>query len=407
MKAQTEKHVKSREGGALVMVMLVLLTFSVLQIGLYKMRETSAVESVYVEQHKQAFWLAESGLNDGVFLIDYSKTYRDAPTAISNTTANGTYDISVVRSTIDLTKEIYEYEVTSVGTVNGFSRQLRKIVQTQAGGKYAIIGISGTTELAANVTINGDIAQIDGDVIVKDSRLLDGDVILGNGDLYDTKGEAEIRDFPPPPPPTIDSTDYNAQLAFVSGLPPVATLTMTNSIPPGATVFVNTDDFNFGVSGSKLSVGDGAIIVVSGDISIAGAGTKIGNNVTIISGDDISFKVQVAVGDGTDIYADQNIHFESGSKLDSNGNAILLMSKNGDITMDSNFDFRGIMIAETGDINLNANGTIEGTIIGGIGVDAAANLNITYDDTVFSDTHPINGNIAGDVILTSISWQEL
>jgi len=52
----------SKSGGALVMVMIVLLAFSVLSIGLFKLHETDALETVRIQQADQAFWVAEAGL---------------------------------------------------------------------------------------------------------------------------------------------------------------------------------------------------------------------------------------------------------------------------------------------------------------------------------------------------------
>jgi len=410
MKTQTKKSMKSREGGALLMVMLVLLIFSTLQIGLYKTRESTGVESVYVEQGKQAFWLAEAGLNDGTFLIDYSSSFRTTPVAIptiTNSVINGTYDISIAKSAINAALGTFQYTITSVGAVNGFNRRLQKIVTSTPGGKYAIIGISGNTDLAANVKIDGPIAQIDGDMTIKDSRGLTDDsyVIMGNGDLTDPKGEAIQPNYPPPPAPSIDASKYSAELAIVNAMTNTpGDKTITTSVAAGQTLYLNENKVTFD---GKLSIGDNAKIVVSGDLRFDGSGIKIGKNVTIVGGNEISFKVQATVASGSEVYAYNNILFESGSGLYTYDDPIILMAQNGDIEMNSNFDFRGIMIAENGQVDLNANGDIVGTVIGGVGVDASANINITYDATVFTEGTPVIPKSFGDVILTSVSWQEL
>ena len=149
------------------------------------------------------------------------------------------------------------------------------------------------------------------------------------------------------------------------------------------------------------------MIVTSGTLRFDGSGTQIGQNVTIISGDDISFKVQATVGAGTEIYAYSDIVFESGSGLNTYDDPIILMAQTGNIEMNANFDFRGIMIAENGLVDLNSNGDIVGTIIGGIGADVSANITITYDETVFTEGTPVIPKSFGDVILTSVSWREL
>ncbi|MBW2514688.1 MAG: hypothetical protein JRE21_08990, partial [Deltaproteobacteria bacterium] len=63
----TKKAVqRSKSGGVLLMAVLVMLAFSILVIGLYKMSATNAVEAVYQDHSNQAFWLAESGLQDAI-----------------------------------------------------------------------------------------------------------------------------------------------------------------------------------------------------------------------------------------------------------------------------------------------------------------------------------------------------
>ena len=67
----------------------------------------------------------------------------------------------------------------------------------------------------------------------------------------------------------------------------------------------------------------------------------------------------------------------------------------------------GIIIAEKGEVQLNSNGNITGTVIGGVGVDASANISITYDERVFTEGTPVIPKSFGDVILTSARWEEL
>ena len=46
-----------------------------------------------------------------------------------------------------------------------------------------IIGIDGNTDLSANVSIEGAVAQISGTLDVADSRYLDGYLIMGDGEV--------------------------------------------------------------------------------------------------------------------------------------------------------------------------------------------------------------------------------
>ncbi len=408
MKTKAQDKFGSKNGGALLMVLLALLFVSIMQLGLLKLREADAVETVFVEDYKQAFWMAESGITDGEMLIQYDKSFRNDPTSVIIPTVNasevgGSYNITVTKTTVNFTLGIFDYTITSIGTVNGISRRLQKNFRAYPGGKYAIIGITGATDLAANVHVDGPIAQIAGTISVHDSRLLDDYLILGDGEgaLDDRRGEATVANFPPPPAPSINSSTYDSELAKFTA-PPSATVTNITTSLSGDYYINGPVEFD-----GKISIAADSKIVVNGDVRFDGSGTKIGDNVQIISANDVSFKVQASIGAGAEIYANQDIHFESGSKLFTGDDAVLLMAKNGDIIMDSNFDFRGIMIAENGQVELNSNGDIQGTIIGGVGVDAAARISITYDESVFTDGTPVIPSTFGDVVLVANSWQEL
>ena len=404
----------NKEGGALVMVMIVLLTFSILAVGLLKLHETDAVETVYVEQYKQAFWLAESGIADGELLLQYSKSFRDNPASftipqeITNTAVRGYYDLDIVKTTVDDVAGIYDFEITSVGYVSGFNRRLRKSYRAFPGGKYAIIGISGHTDLAANVTINGPIAQIEGTVNIHDSRGLEDYIIMGDGEgsLTDKKGVAVVANLPPPPAPSIEATKYLDYLASATNYPSTNDVFVAVSSLSGTHVYNNVSNSVVTFS-SKINIADDSVIIANGNIRFNSSGATIGERVVIVSGNKISFKVQSTVKAGAEIFAVNDIEFESGNSGLTSTDPVLLMTFNGNIIMNSNFDFRGIMIAENGQVELNSNGDITGTVIGGVGVDANANITITYDETVFTEGTPVIPKSFGDVILTRAVWQEL
>ena len=395
------------------MAMIVMLTFSVLAIGLFKLHETAAVETVYAEHYKQAFWLAEAGLANGELLVQYSKDFRDNPTTftipqgVTNEAVEGYTDMNVVRTTVDDVAGIYDFEITSVGYVKGFNRRLRKTYRAFPGGKYAIIGISGHTELAANVAIDGPIAQIEGTVNVHDSRGLEDYIIMGDGEgsLTDKKGVAVVANLPPPPAPAIDASMYLDLLALTNSVSATTgDVSVAVSSLSGTNIYNNvggTLTFN-----SKIKIANDSVIITAGNVRFNKSGVTIGERVKIISGDNISFKVQATVAAGAEIFAVNNIEFESGSGLNST-DPVLLMALNGDIIMNANFTFMGIIIAENGKVQLNSNGDISGTVIGGVGVDADAQITITYDERVFTEATPVIPKSFGDVILTGAFWQEL
>ena len=409
MKKPPENKYSSREGGALLMVMLAVVFVVGMSLGLLKLRETDMTETVFVEDHKQAFWMAESGLTDGEVLLQHNIKFRENPTAVPTMSVagvNGSYDISVTKTTVDITLDLHDYTIVSDGTVNGVTRRLSRSIRSYPGGKYAIVGIDGHTDLASNVEVLGPIAQIAGTMYVHDSRLLDDYIIMGDGEgsLKDKKGEATLANYPPPPAPTIDSSDYHDYLTKANLSSPSNYPAFGNVVMSGTHIFNNINPIEFG---GKTVIRDGTTIVAVNGIDFSKSGVRIGQNVTIITGSDVTFKVQAAVDAGSQIYAEGNIHFESGSKLNTGDESVLLLSKSGDIIMDSNFDFRGVMFAETGQVQLNANGTIDGAVIGGVGVDADAQMTIAYDETVFTDGTPIIPLMNADAILVQTAWQEV
>ncbi len=409
MKTITRAQACHREGGVLLMAMFVMLVFSVLAIGLFKLRETDAVESVYVEQYKQAFWLAESGLADGELLVGYDENFRNSPYAVfrTNTTVGGSYDVGVAKTTVNATTEEYEYIITSTGTVRGVTRILQTTHQSIPGGKYAIIGIDGHTDLASNVDVEGPIAQINGTFEVHDSRGLDGYLIMGDGEgaLSDKKGEATVVNYPPPPVPVIDFANYEAaiaKLAANTNYPHMGTINVSDSTLSG-TLYYDAVEVIVGGTGTKVE--DGTTIVTTGDISFSKSHVEIGNNVTIIA-KNFSIANQAEIGGGTLIYTQKDIYLRNASDTTIVGEAAVVLLARGSIEFDSQIDFRGVIFAED-DVQINANGTIEGTIIGGVGVDVDANITITYDESVFKEGTPVTPKTFGDVILTRLSWREL
>lgn len=406
------KERQSKEGAALLVVILVTLVFSILSIGLFKLSETSAVEAVKVEHYKQAFWLAEAGLADGMTLLKHYPEFRADPSGYTVPTktvaeVGGTYDLTVEKEVINTSTEQYAYTITSVGRVNGITRRLQTVVSSYPGSNNIIIGINGNTDLAANIDVVGSIAQIEGTLTMKDSRYMDGYFIMGDGEdaLTDKKGEAIVANYPPPPVPAIKYDDYDGvitKLANNTNFPHKTSVVTTESVLSG-TLYFNADEVI--VAGTGTTIADGTTIVTTGSISFPKSHVTIGRNVTIVAAD-FSMANQSDIGGGSLIYSQKNIYLANASDSSASGQPGVTLLARGDITLASQIDFRGIMFAE-GTVNLDANGSIEGSIIGGIGINADANMSLTYDPTVYTAGTPIDPIALGDVILTQTTWREI
>lgn len=82
----------NRQGGIQLMVMLIMLVFSVLSIGMFKLSELNAKESIRETKREQAFWLAETGIQHAI--EDLKENEKDGWFDIAKTSfGNGTFSV--------------------------------------------------------------------------------------------------------------------------------------------------------------------------------------------------------------------------------------------------------------------------------------------------------------------------
>lgn len=440
------KHaVYKKSGGVLIMVMLVMLLISVLAIGLFKLSDADAVETVYMKQSKQAFWLAEAGLQDAIQQLNWLQSYRDAPVAFSNSYGTGSYAVNI--SNIEAHSAVIEgtnYTIISTGYVRGQNRRVQQIVTTFPGSKFAIIGNTGSSSFNSNAEIHGSIIQFEGSVdtgnndgVVVDDYIF-ADTVTGGGDY--TQAPVPLIDSP-----SLDTAIYTDQINAItknesapnlsSGISSIsantnfdANVTFNNSSlsidsgviiqSTGDMVFDRAPTFNGPVTilaGGSITfvrsidpLPDGSTVIARGDISIRQQ-TTLETNVKIYSGNDVIIGQQAYIGGGTIIYADRDLIIASGggNTIDDTGVGIALLA-NRNLTINSNMNpFKGIMFSNTGTVTLNANIDVYGTVIGGVGFTADSNVDFFYDPSVFSWPLGVVGIDIGDAILTKGIWQEL
>jgi Tfp pilus assembly protein PilX len=450
------KHEKS--GGVLVVIMVIVLTLGILVIGMFKLQETGAVGVVYEEQSKQAFWIAEAGLQVALQRFGYQSAYRSNPVSFTNAYGtNGSYMVTIPNvdpvSLVDIGDGILvngtNYTIEVVGTVQvgglkTFNRRIRHEISAVPGSKYVIETVDGNTTFHSNTKVYGSLISFNGTVdsgnnaTVVFTDYIFSDTVVGNGSYT----QAEV---PPLDPPTLTTSIYTDQIDTIfenSSAPNLSissstegttnhdanvTYTAALTVDSGATIttsgdlrFSQTTTFdgpvviNAGgdvIFDNSTDLPADSIIIAKGDVSLSSQ-TVLGSNVRIYSGGDFTIGAQANIDGGTIIYADEDLTVSSGgaNTIDASGIGIVLLA-NESISINSNMEpFKGIMYANTGQIELNANMDIYGTVIGGIGFDAASNVDFYYDPSVFawdlsSDTGiGINFN---DALLVKGRWQEL
>jgi len=443
------KHIspESKSGGALLMAMLVMLAFTFLAVGLFHMSTTNAIETAYTDHSKQAFWVAESGLQDAIQRLRYDSNLRlsawdnGSETFTEEDTASGIrYDVTINKAGGERYFEKLEFDVDSVGWKNNMNRRIRQRVSTRPGFFSAIMA-PNDIHVQQNTLVNGPIAVLDGGTLKLDDKIppgqtAEGDfdtIILGDGASIDRRSGAvegqhyTTADLPSPelpeppdgyhgligsavgstnPPPALDF-DFNNY----SPVPNIA-VDVFFDIPGGITL--NT------ISGSGRIINTGPITITDKDTV---ANTDVSSDVGLVSGG------YVPVGRMNDFSGDTLLYAENYDGVGTDGYVIfddfsiasqksVILAQGEDsagngITLGGHSQFEGIIYAVTGSIEIEqgSNGSetrIVGTVISGDGVDMGQNSEIVFDYTVFNDElFDLTLFFKTETIAITRTWEEL
>jgi hypothetical protein len=441
---RTKKAVqKSKSGGVMLMTLLVMLAFSILAIGLYQMSATNAVEAVYHDHSNQAFWLAESGLQDAIQRLRYDAVFRDTAAdgsesfSVTNAVTGTGYDVTV--SYLDGTRflEYYRFNVVSVGWKSGMNRRIRQYVSTRPGFISAIMA-PNNINVAANTIVSGPIMVLDdGELTLEDknNKDLPGDldtVILSDDASMDPRSNAK------------EPADYAVlDLAVPDSIPQMPNfskyLNEANLQPevydPGDPAYPITN-LVINVTGNTYTncpaglvaykiIGNGRL-VNTGDITIIGdvnAAGDVSSDVSIFSFGDLRIEKKTDFGNNILLYGFNTVYFGDGSYCPGNS-AILadggtfgagIAEDNDDIVMGGQSEFYGVVFADEGDVDIqpgsggDANTRIVGTVISGNSVDMNSNSEIIFDPSVFydSDEFDLLSVFQTEVTASKGDWREL
>ena len=418
----------TNEGGILLMAMLVTLVFTTLSIGLFKLFQTDAVETVYVEQHRRALWLAEAGLEKAVDFISWNKTFRSNPNLYLPYTAalsNDTYEIGTYTiKTVDIVNQGTNgsiFTVTSVGYAGSLNRVIRQKIQVWNGGKYALFALGGNTQIDSNVEVNGDFYQVAGSANIDTKENLNkgtginGFVAAGDGGPDDGNitgnGVKDILyvEVPIPTPPDIDTTIWVDQFLAAAYADSNAVSVVTNGYTSPLVLNLQTN-FNL-ASGmnfpsdqiiSVFNDNNSNLLVNTGDITFDNW-ADIRQGSIIVADGDITFDQKVTLGKNTTIFATGSIYIRQASDSSVSGTTLLAL---GDIELAQQLIFKGIIFGK-GKVTVGSNAEIEGTIIAGGGIEINSNAKILYNPDVF--LNPLIGvnNVLDDANYKMGKWEEI
>lgn len=431
MNAQFKKEL-GKSGGVLVMAMIVMLTFSVLAIGLFKLFGTNSVEVVYAGQSKQAFWVAESGLQDAIQRLRYNTTFHasaeggTASFSSSNNLDTARYDVTVTDTGGgNPIINFYQFDVESVGWVRGMNRRVLQRIDTIPGYISAIMAPKNIN-VAQNTLVKGPIAVMDGGTLTLDDKIPPGQneegdydiIILDDGSVVSRRSGAQegkhydVVDLPAPELPTMP--DFSGLLATAQGQPENTATNLGNINLGGGMHYYNIPD---GITIESIT-GDGTIVNTGGVILTPKSSVgdvDVVADVSIYSFGDVNIGQKNDFSGDTLIYAADSIYF--GDQSIASAKSVLLAD--GDdgsgvgITMGGHSQFEGIIFADDGTVEIEqgSNGSetrIEGTVISGEGVDVGQNSEIIFNRDMFNDDlFDLSNFFKKQVIVTKKTWVEL
>jgi hypothetical protein len=442
MKTKTAVQ-RSKSGGVLLMALLVMLAFSILAIGLYQMSATNAVETVYQDHSNEAFWVAETGLQDAIQRLRYDADFRDTAAdgaesfTVTNDVSGTGYDVTV--SYLDGTRflEYYRFNVVSTGWKNGMNRTIRQYVSTRPGFISAIMA-PNIINVAANTIVSGPIMVLDEGSLTLDDKNpkdLPGDfdtVILADDASMDPDSNAKLPDdyavLDLSVPDSIPAMPNFSKYLDIAELEdevydpidpayPITNLVIDVSgntyvnYPAGLVVYKITGD------GRLVNTGD---ITVIGDVNAAG---DVSSDVSILSFGDLRIEKKTDFGNNILLYGFNTVYFGDGSYCPGNS-AIMadggtfgagIAEANDDIVMGGQSQFSGVVFADEGDVDIqagsggDANTRIVGTVISGNSVDMNSNTEIIFDPSVFYDSDEFDWSSVYQTEVTASKgeWKEL
>jgi len=382
------------------MVMVVMFAFSILAIGLFKLHETDAVETVYVDQSARAFWLAETGIQstltklrrsgkDGTDYRASVSTDENNPTIESGTLSNGTYSVQVWSD--GSTSNFY---MESRGTVMAQERLLRLDVALNPFGPHGLVTLNGDSSIRDGAIINGSVYQ-NGKLTTRGDVDITGDVLADN-----------YEDFPNGVPIPEDGyiemsidTDYFDPYLAMSATTNASSITNTLDLMDQTVVVDSSIDPSFITS----TGGTNGVLVVLNDQTFS-KDLTIGDNVTIVVDGDLKISKNATFGDNVTLFATGELDlFKQATAEVVTGEGCSFFSLQ-DAKVWKEFSFDGLFFTE-GTFTAEKSLDVTGTIVTEEGFRIKKDATITFDQGVIPEK-AYNEMITISFIVSQSSWDE-
>lgn len=383
------KNINSKNGGVLLMAMLVLLAFSILAIGLFKLEQTDAVEAVYVEQTDQAFWIAEAGLQRVLNKLRISAAYRkaitDSYTASSRFTETDTTGLGSYTADVWGDGSGTNFWIESQGNVRAISRRIRLSSTITQFGPGGLNGLDGNSQIRRGGTINGD-AYVKGEFSVRAGTTISGEVLTENYEDFPEGGS---------PIPEDGVLDLSIDRSYFE---PYLNMSVNDSINvesldlAGGNIVVNRTPNQTDTPTNIFSTVTGGVLVIKGSQTF-GKEMSVGNDITLIVDGDLTILKTATFGNNVTVYATGEMDlFKDATATSSVGTGSTFMSlDNMKINKDLNFD--GLIFTE-GHAEISGDLTLTGSLI-------ADTFDIRMGATVTADEDRIPDSVANNMIVST------
>jgi hypothetical protein len=294
---------RGQKGVVLLITFIMMTALTVLVFSFVYMTTVRTRASGYDLAAEKAFWLTEAGVQDVIYRLKTSATYRTTPTTVNANLGGGSYTVTVV-------KNGSTYTLTSTGTAGILNRRITQTVSGTGGNAPQIFSHAmhsfGNVDAknVTNGTINGDTAA-------------EGTVDTGPMTVHGTNisGAPQLGPYP------VDYASYKAIANYVYTSDLKFASNTTYGSPSAKKIWYTTKDISFGTNVTIYGT-----IIAEGGIS-----TKNSDNITIspavgypavISGNTFEVKNSSNVTISGLIYSQSDISIWNATNITINGTMV-------------------------------------------------------------------------------------
>ncbi len=376
----------SKQGGIMLIVLVVLIALSTLSVGLFKLAERDGVEAIYAMSKEQAFWLAESGLQKNLEKILTNKTYRDS---VAEGRVNALYEtdsmavddsgVAGLCETYTWKTGVNDYMIEVHANVRGMKRRLQLSAENvRYDLPYVLSTRNGNARIKGGTTINGDLS------VWGDLAFFAG--VVAPGKLYAKRFSAfGVYDFTP-----LTSLDplgfvfdiYDGELMDAANGTPMAGSVHSGNLSGDVDLTTYADNALYvsgNVSITQKITGPGKL-VVNGAVGFAQNYT-LGSDVQIITRGNFDAMKEGTLGTNVNIFAKGSGNFDKATSGGGGSSAMVFL---GALNVDREFVYSGLVYTG-GSANFKATSKITGAILTDSWFDIDQNSVLTYDADAISE----------------------